>query len=388
MRIVLISDDSDFFEYISPKLILRKSDELFRFSFDEVLEKLHLLSVAAIIINSENSEDKTIELLKLLNGVPAIIFAYNDSEEFRITTFKNGALSFITPMTSDKELQAKMLPLLAHADLLEKNNRYREILVDSKLLASTNEVYLNYAKILDKELDKIDKTSRQAILAAISPDDKTKFLLQANQIETIILNNIRQNDVLMNYAANKYFMLLYDVDIKSAKKIWNKIAQQIPQKIYAGFTTTLAKKRQQVINEVLNRLHEAINYEKLAQKEQENSIENFKLFRQEFNKKIEKIIQPVFYQTRLKYNDKLFGMTITQASDQDYSSLTISARNCTGVLKITAPGFSKINIDIIIKDINKRISLEPNELEAGFLEDLIEQFINEFKKEIENDITK
>ena len=45
MRIVLISDDSDFFEYISPKLILRKSDELFRFSFDEVLEKLHLLSV-------------------------------------------------------------------------------------------------------------------------------------------------------------------------------------------------------------------------------------------------------------------------------------------------------------------------------------------------------
>ena len=33
-RIVLISDDVDFFEYISPKLNLRKSDELFKFGFD------------------------------------------------------------------------------------------------------------------------------------------------------------------------------------------------------------------------------------------------------------------------------------------------------------------------------------------------------------------
>ena len=45
-RIVLISDDSDFFEYIFPKLELRKNDELFRFKFDELPDKLHMLETS------------------------------------------------------------------------------------------------------------------------------------------------------------------------------------------------------------------------------------------------------------------------------------------------------------------------------------------------------
>ena len=51
-RIILISDDSDFFEYIRTKLELRKSDELFAFSFDETLEKLHLIDAAVLIVKN------------------------------------------------------------------------------------------------------------------------------------------------------------------------------------------------------------------------------------------------------------------------------------------------------------------------------------------------
>ena len=67
-RIILISDDSDFFEYIRTKLELRKSDELFAFSFDETLEKLHLIDAAVLIVNSENNKEKTLELLKIFKG--------------------------------------------------------------------------------------------------------------------------------------------------------------------------------------------------------------------------------------------------------------------------------------------------------------------------------
>ena len=60
---------------------------------------------------------------------------------------------------------------------------------------------------------------------------------------------------------------------------------------------------------------------------------------------------------------------------------------------MTSPGFSKINIDITFssspENIDaKRISLNPDELEAGVLEDLLEQFIAEFRKEVNNDNTK
>ena len=53
-KIVLISDDADFFEYIVPKLSLRNSDELYRYKFKEIPDKLHLFESSLLIVNSEN----------------------------------------------------------------------------------------------------------------------------------------------------------------------------------------------------------------------------------------------------------------------------------------------------------------------------------------------
>ena len=65
-RIVLVSDDSNFFEYIRPRLRLRKSDELFLYSFDKLPLNLHLIKTSMLIINSEGAQEKTLDLLSLL----------------------------------------------------------------------------------------------------------------------------------------------------------------------------------------------------------------------------------------------------------------------------------------------------------------------------------
>ena len=393
-RVVLITNDSDFFEFIAPKLKLRKSDELFRFKFEDIPEKLHLLQTSVLIINSESSKEQTIELLRMLKGNPTIIFSFNEDENFKIACLKTGALSYFTPMTSDDEIDIGLTSALNVSSLLMKNLRYREILEKNNCITPNNEVFLDYVNVLDRELEKINKTSTPSVLAAISPNEKTKFLIKPNQIETIILNNIRKNDILMNFAVNKYFLLLFDTDIDGAQKIWAKISSQIPEKIYAGFAKTFSKSRQQLINEALNKLHEAINYEKIAvsMSNSEASTNNFKQFRQDFNKKIEQVITPTFYHIKQKYTDKLYGVIIEQEIGDGYGILRIKSRQIQSVLKITSAGFSKINIDITYLSGNenidtKRIALEPDELEAGFLEDLLEQFILEFKKEINDGTT-
>lgn len=393
-RVVLITNDSDFFEFIAPKLKLRKSDELFRFKFEDIPEKLHLLQTSVLIINSESSKEQTIELLRILKGNPTIIFSFNEDENFKIACLKAGALSYFTPMTSDDEIDIGLTSALNVSSLLMKNLRYREILEKNNCITPNNEVFLDYVNVLDRELDKINKTSTPSVLAAISPNEKTKFLIKPNQIETIILNNIRKNDILMNFAVNKYFLLLFDTDIDGAQKIWAKISSQIPEKIYAGFAKTFSKSRQQLINEALNKLHEAINYEKIAvsMSNSEASTNNFKQFRLDFNKKIEQVITPTFYHIKQKYTDKLYGVIIEQEIGDGYGILRIKNRQIQSVLKITSAGFSKINIDITYLSGNenldtKRIALEPDELEAGFLEDLLEQFILEFKKEINDGTT-
>ena len=66
-KVVLISDDIDFFDYIRAKLSMRKSDELYTFMFDELPEKLHLLNSAVIIVNSETSQEKTLDLLRTIS---------------------------------------------------------------------------------------------------------------------------------------------------------------------------------------------------------------------------------------------------------------------------------------------------------------------------------
>ena len=185
-----------------------------------------------------------------------------------------------------------------------------------------------------------------------------------------------------------------DIDIQGAEKIWAKIQDAIPEKIYAGFAMTFSKSRQQLVNEALNRLHEAINYEKvytsISDKTDNSTRGNFKLFKQEFNKKIEMIVNPAFYHVVQKYNNKLYGVVLKYETNNEVSVLYIKGRSASASFKITSPGFSKINIDITLtnssNNINaKRISLNPDELEAGLLEDLLEQFVLEFKQEISND---
>ena len=82
-------------------------------------------------------------------------------------------------------------------------------------------------------------------------------------------------------------------------------------------------------------------------------------------------------------------MRIDQEHNENFSILKIMSETAKSILKITSPGYATINIDIIyessVKNETKRITLEPDELEIGLLQDILEQFILEFKSE--NEVT-
>lgn len=402
-KIALISEDSNFFDFIKTKLELRKSDELFLFNFDKVPENISLLETAVIIVNSEDSQEKTLDLLSLFSNTPIIVFAFNDDDIFRRKCYRAGVFDFLTVLTSDAEFRARMIPALSVTSLLKKSQQYRELLVSKNIITKENEVFLDYNHIIDLELDDIKSNLKKAVFGAISPTDKGKFLLKPALLESVILNNIRKNDILMNYAPNKYFIILFDTDISAVKKTWEKISSQLPEKVYAGFCNILNQNRERLINEALNKLHEAINNDRGVLSATHNPLKglntiqtssaalyNFKMFRQEFDKKFEQIIAPVFYQIQQKYSDKIRGVSFEQGSGDGYGVFYIKGKQTISSFKITSPGFSKINIDMTYqKSANnidaKRIVLEPEELEQGLLEDLLEQFVLEYKRGDEND---
>ena len=389
-KIILISDNSDFFEYIAPKLKLRNSDEVFRFKFSDLPEKIHLLSSSLLIINSVNNNEQTLQLLDIINDVPCIIFGYNNDEDFVLETYKKGACAFITLAASEEEIDAKLIPALKLISSFEKTNLYREMLVNNKLITKNNEVFLDFTNLLDAAVKNINKSAATSTLVAISPDDKSKNIIQPNQLETVILNNIRKNDILMNYAYNKYFLLLNNTTKEKAISVWHDIKSKLPDGIFAGFTLIGNKSRQQVVNEVLNNLHKNISANKsVVNAVNPGNINNFKSFRKDFNKKIMHIVSPVFYQIQQSYCNKYPEIKIEQGIGEGYGILNLKTECLTACFRITSPGFSTVNIDISyensdnndikpFKPEQKHISLEPEELEAGLLTDLLEEFIKEF----------
>ena len=387
-KIVLVSNDSDFFKQIYEKAQLRNSDELFQYDFDALPAILDYLDNSVLIINSENNEAQTLDLLKIIVKSPAFVFGDDENAEFKINVFNSGAFGFITKNTSDEEFNSQLKSALKFASSLEQNQIYRNILVENNLISKNNEVFLDFVKVLDSEIESIKKSKISSVLLAISPDDNSKFLIQSNQIETIILNSVRANDVLMNYAPSKYFLLLKNVNLEQAGNIWNKICSILPEGMYAGFAEILNKSRQQVVNEALNKLHLAVNQQAgIQNKNILASGQNFKFFRKEIKHKIEQIVTPVFYHIQQIYNEKLFGMIIEQRTGEGYGVLDIKSNYASASFRLTSPGFSTINIDISYtgtckqKEVHetKRITLEPDELEEGLLQDLLEQFILEFK---------
>lgn len=389
-KIILASDDVDFFEYIIQKLKIRKSDEIYRFNYESLIKNYQLIDSSLVILNSEVLNGDIYEILKLLENNPCIVFALNDNDEIKNKFLKKGAVDFITPFNTDEDIQIKVNKALKIVSLLDKNKYYRKFLENNNFISKYNEVYIDYKLILEMELERINESSIPSVLVAISPNEKSKFLLSSNQIELAILSCIRKDDILMTYAANKYFLLLYNTNVEAAKNIWKKIVSKVPEKIYAGFASVLYKKREHLINEVLNRLHEAINNEKSLETNKDFSDSfasiNFKNYKQEYEKNLEKIIIPVFYQIQQKYNNKLWGINVLQEVENGVYRLLLKSKYRNGELKITSPGFSKVLIDVNYsnKSNSQRISIESDEFEAGFLEDVIEQFISDFKREAED----
>lgn len=386
-QIVLISDDSDFFEYIKTKLELRKSDELSMLSFDEVPEKVSSLQTSVLIVNSENSNKKTIDLLKIFNYcTPIIVTAYNDDENFKKKCYRAGMLDFIPLLTPDSEFRARMLPALSLVSILEKNQQYRKLLVKNKILGTNNEVFINYEDAIDSVLTEIKANNIKAVFVAIAPDDKDKYLINPNVIETFLVNNIRKNDILMKYSHNKYFLIMLNTDLTYARKHWDKITKDLQYKLYAGFAVITNQSRQQLINTALINLNDAGGNDSNTKppKKERADYNNFKWRRKTLEQKLEILISPIFYRIQQKYTNRFTGVKINWNYENCVGFFNIKGKHFEANFNVSSPGFSKINIDISVqKDLEgsdtKRISFLPDEFDETLLEDLLEQFVSEIR---------
>lgn len=407
-NLILVTNDNNITDMLKPKLVLlREVDDILTTTYSEAIEKINDVIPEAVLIYCAEEKDECLKLVRLLKSsqnlhdISILLILNKYNQDFVLNAYEENISDYMTIDADDAEILIRTIWCLkkniTNKTLQKQNKLLEELQVKDKNTGFYTEK--NSEKIFNNEVQNFKDIKTGAIMMLVSPSEESKTKLSILQLAKAIKTSIRNSDVVIHSTANRFYILLEETQLKGAFCVWEKIKRAVGEQytINAGISPIENKSFDQLKKELLNALVEAksTNQEVVIVSERESSSsgdwlekinssqKNFKLFKQAFNKKLEKVITPVFFQMQKLYEDKLFQAQIEQYSNSTISNFILRTKNCVSELKITYPGFSKINIDIIHQGLdspeNRRISLDLTELSESTLTKILEDFIKEFK---------
>lgn len=407
-NVILVSNDNSVENILKPKLVLlREVDGIYTVDYSSAVKNIKEVLPEIVLLYCDLEKQDCLNLIKAirkdkdLKSLSILLVVKNYEQDFILSAYDEGITDYMLLGVDDAEILMRTIWGLKKNSLLASAEKQKSLLEGLGVLDSTTGFYTyEYSdKIFENEFKNLKKSKSDAILILISASEEYKTKLEPVQLSLAIKNSTRKSDVIVHGAANKFYVLLFDTNLKGAFRVIDKIKLQIGEgaKIAAGMGFVGGKSFENLKTELLNSQIEADSTKQdvviVTEEEKHSNIDwldkinstqkNFKLFKQAYMKKLDKVITPVFFQMQKMYEDKLFKTEIEQYSNSTMSAFVLKNEKNISELKITYPGFSKINIDFLHSGLdtpeNKRISLDLTELDENKLTKIIEDFVAEFK---------
>ncbi len=381
--VLVISNDNVVFDFIRPKLVLlRNSDSVYECSYDEALENISKLAPEIVIIYCGYDLHSFVELAKKIT-LPVIVCFDDIDTEYLLTACDCGISDFFTRKSTSEEILARVMLLLKNRNIKEKCEINFDILRENNLIDSCG-FYNNPEKIFPYFLRRYDYGT--FILLSSGMKDLKQELQRL----------LRDTDIKAAGYGNVYYIFLPNVDIDGAVAVVKKISA-LWTDVHAGICSHCGEKDFAQLNNVLEN---ALNVAAASKKEyiiiDENLMpagnwiekiktnkKNFKLFKQEFNKMLEQVLTPVFYQIQSKYEQKMYNTRFFHSITPEISIFKIMGEYFDSEFRLKSSGFSAVNIEIIHNTKEKRVTIDINNLEPKTIEVLLEEFIEEHKMYME-----
>ncbi len=407
-NIILISNDDKVINILKPKLVLlREIDDILTTTYAEAMKNVKNIAPETILIYCSNEKKECLNIINSIKtdektkktSILLIIDKYD--QDFILNAYDENITDYLTLNADDAEILIRTIWCLKKNANMATIDKQHRLLEELGVIDKVSGFYANeYCdKFFKTEFTRLKEINSNAILMLIAASEESKTKLDAFQLAKAIKGSIRNSDVVVHGSANRFYILLEGTQLKGAFCVWEKIKRAVGEQytINAGISAIDEKTFEEIKDELLGALLEATSTNQdlvIVNKEEKKSSgdwlekinstqKNFKLFKQAFNKKLEKVITPVFFQMQKLYEEKLFQTQVEQYSNSALSSFVLRKGNQVSELKITYPGFSKINIDIIHQGLdspeNKRIGLDLTELDESRLTKILEDFIQEFK---------
>lgn len=400
--ILLISDDEKFAETLKSKLIfLRKGDTVVTSSFDNAEQNLELTMADIVLVHENTSKKSTIELVKRLrhNKNVCIMLLVNDyDEELVLACYDAGIDDFAMAGAGSIELVIKVVNNIKHNSIKLSAFRNLKILEQLQIIDELTGVYnYNYAQqVIENAIN--ENLFNDGVFAVIAPSENSKSKFSIEKMAEAIKKSIRVDDVVTLGRGAKFYLYLPNTDFNGTLVVISKIKENYGDdfELCAGISGIANKDFKEMEKDALQALSDAMatNAEYVFAQAKEETLDewlddtvdkpkNYKIFKQIFNKKLEKVITPVFFRLQKAWEEKLFETEIEQSIGGDMCVFHLKNKRQDSTLRIIYPGFAKIMISITHEGLdspeNKEIQLPLTKISQKELVGIIEDFIKDFK---------
>lgn len=408
-NILIISNDKTKAELLASKILfLRAIDSVGIYNYNEATLKLKTQNPDLILLQCTKPED--IEIIKSItenkpsNFAPVILVIDKINQDVLCKAYDYGISDYFAIDCDDAQVLMKLMWGIQKKQLLNELQKKNNILISLEVLDNESKFYTkqHVEKAFKAEFASIIESSKDAIFMALSADISSKNILSQTFLASLLKKQLRKSDVISFAPDNKFYIIFNDTDEEGAKAIYKKINESFldaysisaaATKIKdADFTTT-----ERLVNKALSEaliqkkniliVDEGINKKDVSWVDKSDmKDQNFKMFKQTFMKKIDKVITPAFFQMQTVLQDKLFETKIEQYVNDTESVFSLEKNEYKMLIKIKYPGYSKINIDIIEdylgEKYNDRITLETYELTAAKLDEIMLKAVSKFQQKI------
>ena len=400
--IILITENEKTALKIQKKIVLLRSEDSpvfcgYENCFETVKKKKPVLVIYHLKKNQKDCENflnflqKTTQTKDLTTC--SVLLLYEEIDENTLcSAFEKDLTDFLPVDATDSEYTIRVIWCLQKREKFYESESKKDILSQLKIIDKKNYAYTeNYTYTILKEESK----KNWGTFAVVAPDINIRSKISPQNLMNIIKKVVRTCDIL-GYATDfKIYLWFRETSRENVEKILEKIRNSftLDFTISAGYIETkdiAFDEAENLANKALSKAllkGDTILYareKKAKEVNLEAGLKNFKLHKENFIKKLESIISPLFYQTQKINEERFFQTQITQNISEEKSSFVLENERGKSSFFVSYPGFTRINIEIIhdIEDMEtkkEKLSVDTEELTEQKLEYLLNSFIKEFK---------
>lgn len=394
-KIAIVSDSVTVLNSLQSKLaLLREDDHVIK---SEIATAYKLTAAAnVILLHAPEISDITLTTItKLKNNKNSIILVLEHFDpKLLLEAYDKGVNDFCGTNITPSELLIRIVNAKKTIKNLTISQKQKILLQNKGVLKYSSDIYTNLEDILIPEFHK--ELYASSILAIeINKEEQEHFIL--NNQETILTSLLRETDFIINYDDFKYLIILTKTTTEKGTRVFEKIYTKLdkcitgvlfdyqnenPKELLSKIEHLKIEREENNLTLYINKNEQPEETETdwLSDSFSEEPTKTYKLFQNIYTAKTEKVIQPVFYRSKQKFERQLANSKIKYYTDKKSAEFILANFDRTNSFKIELKNSAKIGIEIKYTGLdapeNENLELPFSQLTTHNLSEMIENFIN------------